>query len=226
MAKDKWIYEGKWIVFYFSNCFDISFELCGYFDNRPRFNIDLFFFNLTLILPFRNQWTDECDPPKWGIAYHNQTFWIYKGGKGNMNGGNKWWTMYMPWMFSWVRTSNLKFDGTWEHETNGNRKDFYMEKWDGIIWKETHPYTYVLKDGTVQERTATIKVEEREWRWHWFKWLPLTKKVRKTISIDFNEEVGEETGSWKGGCTGCGYDLLPGESPLECLRRMEAERKF
>lgn len=226
MAKDKWIYEGKWITFYFSKVFDISFEICGYFDNRPRFNIDLFFFSLTLILPFRNTWTDECDPPKWGIAYHNQTLWIYKGGKGNMNGGNKWWTMNMPWQYDWVRTSNLKKDGTWEHETKLHRKSFYEDKWKEIIWSETYPYTYVLKNGTVQERLATVKVEEREWRWYWFKWLPLTKKVCKTIAVDFNDEVGERTGSWKGGTLGCGWDMRYGELPIQALRRMESERKF
>lgn len=226
MARDKWIYESKYVVFYFSKVFDLSFELCGYFDNRPRFNIDLFFFSLTLILPIRNSWTDECDPPKWGIAYHNQTFWIYRGGKGNDHGGNKWWTMYMPWSYQWVRTSNLRSDGTWEHETSGNRKDFYLDKWNTILHKETHPYTYVLKSGEIQNRLATIKVEEREWRWHWFKWLPLTKKVSRTIGISFNDEVGEETGSWKGGCTGCGYDLRANETPLQALRRMEKERKF
>jgi len=25
---------------------------------------------------------------------------------------------------------------------------------------------------------------------------------------------------------GCGYTMMPGESPEECLRRMERERKF
>lgn len=226
MKKDKWEYNGKWIHFYLGWQFDISFEICGYFDNRPRINLDLFFFSLTLILPFRNKWTDECDPPKYGISYHHQTIWIFRGGKGNMNGGNKWWTFYVPWMPSWVRTSNLRKDGTWEHETKGNRKDFYKKEWDEVLWKETHPYTYTLRSGKVQERLATIKVEEREWRWHWFKWLPLTKMVRKTISVNFNDEVGERTGSWKGGTTGCGYELFPGETPYECLKRMESERKF
>jgi hypothetical protein len=40
------------------------------------------------------------------------------------------------------------------------------------------------------------------------------------------DEVGEEAGSWKGGVLGCGYTLLPNETPLQCLRRMEKERKF
>lgn len=87
MKKEKWIYDGKWIIFYFTRKFDISFEVCGYFDNRPRINLCLFFFNLTIILPIRNKWYYECDAPKWGIAIHNDTFWVYRGGNGNMDGG-------------------------------------------------------------------------------------------------------------------------------------------
>lgn len=226
MRKNKWIFESKWLIFYFTFNFDLSFEICGYFDNRPRIILGLIFFRLTLILPFRNKWTDECDSPKWGIAYHGSTFWIYRGGKGNLNGGNKWWTLDAPWRWQWVRTSNLRKDGAWEHETKGNSKDFYKDKWKGIIWNEIHPYTYVLKNGTVQNRNATIKVAEREWRLHWLKWLPIIKKISKVIEIDFDGEVGERTGSWKGGTVGCSYPLLPHETPLECLRKMEKERKF
>jgi hypothetical protein len=226
MRKEKWIYNSEWIVFYFGWNFDISYEICGYFDARHRINIDLIFFSLTIILPVKSKYTDECDPPKWGIAYHNQALWIYRGGKGNWNGGNKWCTIDVPWRYDWVRTSNLRKDGTWEHEIRGNRKDFYDDKWKEVIWNETYPYRYILKSGKVQDRLATIKVEEREWRWHWFKWLSFPKMIRKTIDVNFNDEVGERTGSWKGGTLGCGYELRQNETPLECLRRMEIERDF
>lgn len=172
MKKERWIYEGKWLILYFGWHFDLSYETCGYFDARHRINLDLIFFSLTIILPIVSKHTDECDPPKWGISYHGQTFWIFRGGKGNDHGGNKWWTFYMPWMYDWVRTSNLRKDGAWETEIKGNRKDFWKDEWKEIIWNEVHPYAYVLKSGTVQNRLATIKVEEMEWRWHWFKWLP------------------------------------------------------
>jgi hypothetical protein len=102
----------------------------------------------------------------------------------------------------------------------------YEDKWLDIIWNETYPYTYTLKSGVVQHRKALLKVSEREWRWHWFKWLPLTKMVRKTIDITFDDEVGERTGSWKGGTLGCGYNMKPGELPEQTLRRMEKERKM
>jgi hypothetical protein len=90
-------------------------------------------------------------------------------------------------------------------------------------WQETHKYTDKI-DGEVVN--ATISVEEREWRPLWFQWTNLFAKKRRTISIDFDKEVGKQKGSWKGGCVGCGYDLKSDETPVECLRRMEIERKF
>lgn len=119
-----------WLIFYWGWHFNISYESCGYFDNRPRINLDLIFFSFTIVLPFRNKWTDECVPPQWGIAIHNNTFWIYRGGKGNMQGGNKWWTWDIPFLTKeWVRSSILLKDDTWEHETKGNKKDFYNDSY-------------------------------------------------------------------------------------------------
>ena len=119
-------------------------------------------------------------------------------------------------------------DGTWEHETKDNRKSFYKDEWKEKRWSETHPYKYTLNSGEVQERLATIEVKQMEWRPRWFKWTSLFQMVRTSIDIEFSDEVGERTGSWKGGTIGCSYAfiLFPYESPYECLKRMEKERKF
>lgn len=93
-------------------------------------------------------------------------------------------------------------------------------------YRETFSYHYILRSGVIQVRTATVTVERRTWKWRWFKWLPWPRMVRTSICVEFSDEVGEETGSWKGGCIGCGWDLKRGETPEQCLRRMEAERKF
>lgn len=167
---------------------------------------------------------DQCETPSYG-------FYLYGEGKKVFDSvwlkwGEKIICFHMPWEWDWVRTSNLRKDGTWEHETKGNSKDFYKDEWKDVIWNESYPYTYVLKSGVVQNVMATVKVEEREWRWKGLKWSSYPSMIRKTISIEFSEEVGERKGSWKGGTVGCGYTLLPHETPLECLRRMEKERKF
>lgn len=95
-----------------------------------------------------------------------------------------------------------------------------------LATKSTAPYTYKLRSGEQQNVTATYYVSHAEWRWRWLKWLPWPRRTESSIWVDFSEEVGEGRGSWKGGTLGCGYRLKPGESPLECLRRMEAERRF
>ena len=222
--KEAKVYKRSWFTFYFTNSFDISFELCGYFDNRPRFNFDLGFFSLELILPFRNTWTDECYPPKWGISIHNNTFWIYKGGKGNMGGGCKWWTFYIPFITKdWYRTSILLKDGTWEHETKGNKKNFYKDEWKDkqAVWDYDFTDKY---DNTIIP--TKIYVNEREWRPKWLKWTKLFAKVSTDIDVHFSKEVGKRKGSWKGGTIGCGYQIRPNETPLDCLKRMEQDLKF
>jgi len=75
---------------------------------------------------------------------------------------------------------------------------------------------------TVQERTAAIRVEYGRWSRYW---LPRVKESR-WIDVQFNDEVGERTGSWNGGTIGCSYHMMPGETALATLRRMERERKF
>ena len=72
----------------------------------------------------------------------------------------------------------------------------------------------------------TPSQEDREWRWKLLFIWPYPRKIHRTIDVQFDDEVGEETGSWKGGTLGCGYTLKRGESMLQCLRCMEKERLF
>lgn len=138
--------------------------------------------------------------------------------------------IYLPWAYQWVRTSILLKDDTWFNESKKVRLnwedtgDYGSYNWlEENKWQEKHPYTDSYDNTTV---TATISVVEREWRPRWFKWTSIFSKVSKTIDVDFDKQVGKEKGSWKGGVLGCGYAMKPGETPLQCLRRMEKERKF
>lgn len=176
----------------------------------------------------------DCASAAWGFSYHDNRIWWYIGGGGNFEGGRKSRTITMPWDLTWVRTSILLKDGyDWFHETKNNKRSWEEDiegKNTGSYgwlnknkWKETHPYLDSYDGTTVN---ATISVEEREWRPLWFTWTGLFSKTRRTIGVEFDKEVGKRKGSWKGGTIGCGYELLPSETPLECLKRMEKERKF
>ena len=245
--------DPKWVSFYpkFNSGFYV--EKAGYFDERPQIHTSLTQLAVIAILPFLlfksllfllliplvffgwgtmyinlpiKTGIQDCDSAAWGFNYHDNKIWIYIGGGGNFEGGKKWKTFTMPWDYTWVRTSLLlKDQKSWVHETKGNRLEFYNDEWKNkdLVFIETHPYIDKFDNGSL---LATIRVEEREWRPLWLKRTSLFAKVRKTIKVEFSQEVGKQKGSWKGGCTGCGYEIREGESPIECLKRMEKDRKF
>lgn len=245
-------YYDKWLSFYpkwdKQTPFRVELEEWGYFDPRPQLNFNitsvlglflpffsLYFLPVTIMflfigwgkvylrLPFDTGMNDECENPSYGVnTYTNGKFinevWFYWGKKRKH--------IDLPWTLQWYRTSILLKDGTWEHELKGDRKEFYNEEWKKKQWSEDYIYTYTLKSVEVQKVNTTIYVEEREWRPRWFKWTNLFSRVNKTIDVDFSQEVGEGKGSWKGGTVGCGYTINKNETPLQCLKRMESERRF
>lgn len=214
----------KWIVFYWSWNLEVSYAVCGYFDNRPRINLWLVFFHLGFILPIFNKWDYECDPPKWGIQVHHNTLWIHMGGKWNMKWGSKYLVWHIPFFtMQWTRRSILLKDGTWEHETQKDNKYFYWEEWND---KKKY-WSYTFTDRHDGQRIPTILyVEEMEWRPKWLTWTKLFATVRRYIEVSFSEECGKKKWSWKGGVVGCSHELLEWEDPIDCIKRMEAERTF
>lgn|SRR4030042_1434722 len=240
-----------WIRIYSGWQFGISIDKAGYFDERPLVHVTITQLLTIVLLPillFINSWflclfpllligygkmyinlpiktgIQDCDSAKYGIAIHNNTFWIYIGGGGNFEGGTKWVTWDFPFFTKeWVRTSILLKDDTWEHEIKGNRKQFYNEEWKRK--QKSWAYDFTDKyDGEII--LTTIYVEEREWRPKWLKWTKLFADVNRTIDVHFSKECGKKKGSWKGGTLGCGYTLLPNEDPLDCLKRLERDRTF
>ena len=165
---------------------------------RGWVRLGLGLFGIAVSFPWK--WTVpdhyQCSGPTYGFQFYADLLWLnYGKAKGTRDDPQV--SIYMPWH--------------WKHREH-----------KVLTEPETHPYTYVLRSGEVQKRTATITVETRTWTRFW---LPF-KRVSKSIDVNFNDEVGERSGSWKGGCMGCGYEMLPNESPLQTLHRMGSERKF
>jgi len=183
----------------------------------------------------------RCKETEVGFAIHNDAFWWYTFSDRNESRSDwPWWkkvhSWYFPWSYDWYSTEILDHERpylaqtVWMEKTGDRRRKDCFKSWDDAepfkkSVSETYNYKYVLKNGEVQLRRATVYADRMTWRMRWWPLLPFVK-VRTSINVKFDAEVGEGTGSWKGGCTGCGYDLRLGETPLECLRRMEQERKF
>jgi len=220
--------------------FEIVFEKWGYFDPRPQINTNITTL-LALILPFISLWLVPMSLffcfYSWGSLYINLP---YNTGKDQSTGGKSygimtyhidsgfptelwirgWKSFDFPWAFKFWKREVLHKDG-WRTEKRGD--DLWdKEKWANELVLEIYPYIYTLKSGEKQERTATIYQEKRYWR----RWFNLLTKCNHYIEIEFSDEVGEKSGSWKGGTIGCSYTMKKGETPLQCLQRMEKERKF
>jgi len=184
-------------------------------------HIHFLLLNLFLHLPVkyeppskREHWMREWQ--QWGFSLCDDAVHFH------WNEGIKIW--HLPW-FSKVhqRHEVRRADGSWvpfvgSWETDKKQPDGREEF--------VFPYTYVLKRGEVQNRIATVYVDRRAWRPRGFTWTALFENCRQSIDVRFNEEVGERTGSWKGGYVRCGWEMLPGETPEQTLRRMEQERIF
>ena len=210
-------FDFKWGCFAPRWGFEFVINRGGYFDQRYAMNVCFLYGCWHIYLPFKTKIPESCDTPRYGLQIHNNSLWIHLGGKMNdfEQCDSKMISWDFPW-FSWVFEHHnfMGAQGDWIDGGYQNKDKAYSED---------HPYQYTLKSGEAQKVTANCVVERRQWHRKWF---PFVKNTRTCIDISFDSEVGEETGSWKGGCTGCGYDMEPRETILQTLRRMEKERKF
>jgi len=228
--KTRTIFRNKWLEFATGFGLKFEYDVAGYFDSRPMISFCLGWGKFYIHLPF-DTGIQECEPPSYGFYWYKSALWI--------KWGNKVKSIDSPWQFDWYRTSYLLKNevgryGKWVHEFRGDRKKkgqvHGLEPWNeplkSQLWSDNYPYEYTLKKGEIQKRRANVTISEREWRRKFLMWTPLFGKVCRSLDVSFDGEVGEKTGSWKGGTIGCGTDIKEGEEPLTVLRRMELTRKF
>ena len=159
---------------------------------------------------------------------------IYFGAQTHDSSTTKSWSKHLPWkQWDHVRQSLYNPDGTlfytephWKvARATGAKHCFEME--------DKCPALYFgFEDHDGELIVATCHIEEREWHkgTGWFRWLKYfaKPKIRRSLDLRFNAEVGPQKGSWKGGTIGTGCDMLKGESPEKAFRRfceMDHERK-
>ena len=206
---------------------DISFRWNGpHYCYEPKLIVALYF--ITLYIPTPSFGVKAAQSSK---EERNYGFYLYP----NLNNWeatvfqfyNKSLNIEMPWTYKWKRTELLDWDMKTVCKEEAGERDWHKWYNEKEAWvkdnAKTYDYTYVLKNGTVQNRKATCLIERRTWTVRWAPWI---KKVHTTLDVKFDDEVGERTGSWKGGTIGCSYDMLPNETPEQTLRRMEKEREF
>ena len=121
----------------------------------------------------------EAESPCWGYWFSSEgVFWIYIGGNSY---GRKSISIRMPWFLEWYRTSVLMDSGTWAHEKEGDRKDFWNSDWQDRRWKKE----VTLKNTKI---VGIATVTEREWRRKWLFNFPIFNLVSRKIEIDFSDK--------------------------------------
>lgn len=145
---------------------------------------------------------------------------VFFGPQTHDSSTTKDWCCHLPWK-QWNIVRHSLYTPTGEHFfTEQKGADFR----DWFAKKDQCPRVHFgFEDYDGELIVATCLIEEREWRKGagWFKWLrwfsPPT--IRRSLDIQFSEEVGPGKGSWKGGTIGHGIDMLPGETPEDAFRR-------
>lgn len=222
-----WRFLGCWSIqgrtyrckrFELTKRFAIACSLTAH-EEKTMLHLGLFFFQIFIYLP---SWLGEnsfCEAPEYGFSF-------CEGGI-HCHCGHKIKIIDYPWNYEWVSREVLLDGKRCWMETAKHRISF-EHGYEGRKAAEKQaskqlPYTYTLKNGDVQHRTATVFACRDTRR---MRCLPFLKRVRMYMDFEFSGEVGERSGSWKGGCIASSYEMKPGETLEQTLRRMEMERKF
>lgn len=179
-------------------CAEIEFPSDWHEQRRAWVRLGFGLFKIAFSFPWRWVVPDEyqCSGPTFGFTFFDDGLHLHWG-KCKGRRDDPMTVIGMPWRWRHC-----------EHKV--------------LSAPEEHAYRYTMRSGRVQERTATIQVETRLWT---RPWLPF-RRLSRYIDITFSDEVGERSGSWKGGVIGCSYEMQPHEKALDTLRRMERERVF
>lgn len=199
-----------------------------YFDPHYAVSFCFIWGHFQIKLPFKTRLGEGCSMPRYGIAVHDRTVWLYTGGKYDASMGQvtsgEWVTWDLPFITE-IFESHKIFSNQDKWVTMGNKLNEKPDSWDfrkSDAKKWQYDYTYDT-GSEIQESVATYTLERRTWH---RKWLPFVKTTRTVLDVSFDREMGSKAGSWKGGVVGTGIELLPNETPDQAIRRMEATREF
>jgi hypothetical protein len=210
-------------------CLQLNYPSDGSDEHQVKLTIGFYRAFIQIPLWRSKPWAEWCtDAPRYGISYHNDTFWIHYG-------ADKWYTIDMPWQWEIVRHDLLLPDGSVYHR---NKYPVYTlsQKKNHVSWYDVFEKYCQEKNAQVEvakfvdlihhtrrgaRQSATIRLagEEREWRWKWFKWLPFPRMIQRTVNCDSDVELGEKVGSWKGGLMGWSCEWRKDESMRAAFNR-------
>lgn len=166
-------------------------------------------------------WYWKSHEREYGISFAEGHMSVQYGRQTDTDTTTQQWSCFLPWK-SWRLVRHTLYDA----DANPFWSQYGKGPWDTLNAMRTacEKVTFSFIDFDGEEIEATTMIEEREWHRGegWFTWLShiYRPKIRRSLNIDFSKEVGKGKGSWKGGTTGHGIELIhPAESHEHAFRR-------
>lgn len=162
----------------------------------------------------------EIFPNEYGFRLHEGFLQVFFGPQTHDSITTKSWCTHLPWtQWRHVRWSFYDLEGN-HFWTEPKKCDFDIrEKYRN----ECPSAKFEVEDFDGERIIATTRIEELEWRFgeKWCSWLSIFRKpmIRRSLTIEFDKEVGKSKGSWKGGLMGTGIDMVNGETHEAAFRR-------
>lgn len=163
----------------------------------------------------------ETFPREYGFTFDGEgSMHTYFGPQTHDSETTKNKVFFLPWR-NWRFVAHRWYGLKGELLRTGGRRG----EWDADYkFEDTCPkVTFEFDDYDGKRIKAKTFIEEREWHFGtgWFTWLScfVRPRIRRSLSINFSEEVGPEKGSWKGGTIGHGIEMLPTELHEAAFRR-------
>lgn len=135
------------------------------------------------------------------------------------------WSCFLPWtQFAHVRHSG--YDLNHKHVLDFDKSDYdqlYVQR--ALV--PSAEIGFLDYDG--QALTATVRIEEREWRrgdkwgWRWLRWFskPI---ISRRLEVEYSGETGPRKGEWKGGTIAESINMLPNEPYMQAFARLRQQR--
>lgn len=175
-------------------------------------------------------WYYETFRREYGFSLSDGFLQLFLGRQTWSSDSTQMWCCHLPWtQWRFHRFSLYDLDGAlfWEQFEGDRKKGMEHFTIQREAEEKCPSVCFEFDDYDGKRIQAKTHIEQREWKFgeKWFKWLSLFKpnKVIRSLDINFSEEVGPEKGSWKGGTTGHGIDMLPGELHEQAFLRYCAE---
>jgi hypothetical protein len=195
-------------------------------DGEPRCRLRLSGFGHTLIIALppilKPHRVRAITDREFGFTASHGYLSVSYGRVANDSSTERRWGYFYPWK-EWrvVRSSYYDQDGNHFWTKRWTKRRCYKEI--AVAKKRCPKVVFPVADYDGELLEAHTMIEEIEWEagvgnFKWVSWFR-KPKLRRSLDIRFSKETGRGKGSWKGGTTGHGIEMLPGELHEAAFRR-------